>query len=412
MSSHKKGPKVVICGYYGFGNCGDEAVLLAIIHSFKKLNPDIRITVLSNAPKTTSEHYDVTAVQRWNPFRALLVIMSCNVLISGGGSLLQDVTSSKSLMYYLSIIRIALFLRKRVFIYCQGIGPLIEEKNRSRVAKTLSRCSAITVRDDHSAVLLRELGITKDVEITNDPVMTFDRVSFVGEDINPILKRLGIPSYSTEDGSPKPLMIAIIRPWGDNTHLAPVADFLDSQVLHGWDVLLVPAYFEQDIDILTGIGQIMNRRHHILEECLTAQQFITLVSSADCVLSMRLHGLICAMAMEVPMLALSYDPKVEAFMKQAGLEKFCFQYDEFNREAAERALFGSNGLVGHDSSDNPEISIDSADSTDGPNNLHALNNLPQMPIQKNEEQRLKMHTQAWATAKNVVEILKLNVNNH
>ena len=386
LRPNKKAPCVLISGYYGFGNCGDEAVLLAVIQCLKKLKPDVCITVLSNTPAVTKTLYDVNAVQRWNPISIILATISCDMLISGGGSLLQDVTSSKSLLYYLAVIKCALFLKKKVFIYSQGIGPLSGERNRSRVARVFNRCSDITVRDKRSAELLSQSGVRQAVSVTSDPVMALTR-----EDID---------NRAVEQD--KPLLIAIIRPWADNQHIAPIADFLDAQVLNGWDVMLVPAYYEQDIDVLIGIGRLMAQQHHILEEKLTAREFIMLISSANCVLSMRLHGLICAMAMEIPMLALSYDPKVEAFMEQAKLGQFCFKYDQFNREVAESIMFDPDALVMFDNYDNSYISDGAPYNVNDSDRLSITSHIS---MQKNNARRLEMHAQAWNTAKKAVAVL-------
>ncbi|MCL2226660.1 MAG: polysaccharide pyruvyl transferase family protein, partial [Oscillospiraceae bacterium] len=103
--------KIVISGYYGFDNCGDEAVLLSIIHCLKKLDPDVRITVLSNAPEKTRELYGVDVANRWNLIAVAQEILTARLLISGGGSLIQDATSVRSPAYYLLIIRLALFFK-------------------------------------------------------------------------------------------------------------------------------------------------------------------------------------------------------------------------------------------------------------------------------------------------------------
>ena len=155
MNTGRKAPRIVISGYYGFDNCGDEAVLLAIIHCLKTLAPNVKITVLSGNPEKTRKLYGVDALNRWNPVRIALMLLTCRLLISGGGSLIQDVTSARTPNYYLGVIMMALFLRKKVMIYSQGVGPLTIPKNRARTAKILNRCNIITLRDNHSAELLR-----------------------------------------------------------------------------------------------------------------------------------------------------------------------------------------------------------------------------------------------------------------
>ena len=121
---------ILISGYYGFDNIGDESILRTLVSSLREHIPDCSLTVLSHNPASTREKYGVEAVDRMSPMAILRAVKKCDMLISGGGSLLQDVTSSKSLHYYLSIIRCAEFFHKKVFIYSQGIGPIDRPGNR------------------------------------------------------------------------------------------------------------------------------------------------------------------------------------------------------------------------------------------------------------------------------------------
>ena len=101
--------KILISGYYGFDNIGDESILNAVIKSIRARLPDCALTVLSHDPAGTRKKYGVEAVDRMAPLESLRAVRRCDMLISGGGSLLQDVTSSKSLRYYLAIIRLAVY---------------------------------------------------------------------------------------------------------------------------------------------------------------------------------------------------------------------------------------------------------------------------------------------------------------
>ncbi len=137
---------ILISGYYGFDNIGDESILRTLVSSLREHIPDCSLTVLSHNPASTREKYGVEAVDRMSPVAILRAVKGCDMLISGGGSLLQDVTSSKSLHYYLSIIRCAQFFRKKVFIYSQGIGPIDRPGNRRAAARpckgrTASSCA-------------------------------------------------------------------------------------------------------------------------------------------------------------------------------------------------------------------------------------------------------------------------------
>ena len=336
MKTRTKGPKIVISGYYGFDNCGDEAVLLSIIHCLRQLAPEARITVLSGSPDKTRESYGVKAANRWNPVIIAKELATCRLLISGGGSLIQDVTSARSPGYYLGVIRMALFLRKKVMIYGQGVGPLTIEKNRAGTGSVFSRCHAIALRDAASAELLRELGVRQNILVACDPVMALSC-----DDVDP-------GKWKEESGKQKvekPLLLAVIRCWKDNGHIAPVAELLDTQISKGWDVLLVPAHFPADMEAIAMLRGAMKTQPQSIDKCLTAREFLSLIASADRVFSMRLHGLICAMALGVPMLGLSYDPKVGAFMEQAGAEEYCLSFDGFDLSAAIRMMGELDSLL-------------------------------------------------------------------
>ena len=374
-----KHPKIVISGYYGFDNCGDEAVLLSITQCLRKLRPDVRITVLSANPEKTSTAYDVEAVNRWSPAQIVREIISCDLLISGGGSLIQDVTSARSPGYYLGIIRIALFFRKKVMIYSQGVGPLLMEKNRKLSAKVFNRCHAITLRDSASAELLKELGVEREIMVTCDPVMALSR-----EDVDKSITTPPLPETGSIGGlisERKPLLFVCIRCWKDNRHITTVAELLDIQALNGWDVLLVPAHYPDDTEAVSMLRDRMTAQPNVIDKCLDAREFLALADAADMVFSMRLHGLICAMAMGTPMIGLSYDPKIDAFMEQAGMGDSCFSFESFDVSAAMQAM-------------------------------EQLDNLPDAEKKEKERRRLQMHGMAWKTAEIATGLLDTMPENY
>lgn len=106
---------IIISGYYGFNNAGDEAMLSAILNALRTAFSDPQITVISGNPEITAHTFHVHAISRFGMKDIIRSIIHSDLLISGGGSLLQDVTSWKSMVYYLSIIIIGVLFRKRYF---------------------------------------------------------------------------------------------------------------------------------------------------------------------------------------------------------------------------------------------------------------------------------------------------------
>ena len=138
---------ILIAGYHGFGNCGDEAILRAMVTGFRRLADDIDIIALSNDPDFTEKEYNIEAVQRFNMREVLTAVKKCDILVLGGGTLLQDGTSTRSLVYYLSIIKAAELYGKRVMLYANGIGPVDGKINRHLMRSVLKKADCITLRE-------------------------------------------------------------------------------------------------------------------------------------------------------------------------------------------------------------------------------------------------------------------------
>ena len=139
----KKEYDVALSGYYGFHNSGDDALLEAILKSLKAKKPEIRPIVFSARPKETMRQYGVDAAHRFSPVSLSRYLRKTHILINGGGSLLQDKTSSKSLWYYLYVMHLARKKGAAVYVYANGIGPL-HGANCKRAARALSAAAQIT----------------------------------------------------------------------------------------------------------------------------------------------------------------------------------------------------------------------------------------------------------------------------
>jgi polysaccharide pyruvyl transferase CsaB len=171
--------RIVISGYYGLSNTGDEAVLASIVAGLREQAADeLDILVLSATPGETSKVHGVRAAQRMDLRQVRQAIRGCDLFISGGGSLIQDVTSFKSLAYYLFVITMARRERRRVMVLGQGIGPLRRIAAREFARRVLGGVPLITVRDAESAEFLARIGVNRPrIEVTADPTFALDPCS-------------------------------------------------------------------------------------------------------------------------------------------------------------------------------------------------------------------------------------------
>lgn len=304
---------IVISGYYGYSNAGDEAMLSAMIDVLTEFDPQAHITVISGNPDDTKKRHGVDSLHRFQMVKISRALHKCDLLISGGGSLFQDVTSWRSLYYYLSIVAMAKAFARPVMLYAQGIGPLRGVNARRAMRIIGNRVDMITVRDEGSRRELKRLGITKPpIEVTADPVLA----------IHPVSHNLG-KTILAKNGvrKKKPIIAFAVREWNSKNDYKKVLAEVTDRICEELDaqVLFVPMQYPGDVE---AAKRIRNKSRHkqgiFLEDEYTTTELLSLVGNVDLLIGIRLHALIFAGVMQVPMIGISYDPKIDRFMESVG----------------------------------------------------------------------------------------------
>lgn len=298
-----KNKNILISGYYGFDNFGDEAILGVLVNKLKALKTK-EIRVLSKNPDKTSSLYFVKSTYFFNLFKVLHRILKCDVLISGGGSLLQDVTSLKSLIYYLLVINTALLFNKKVIIFAQGIGPVNSKIGRFLTKNTLKRCSLVTVRDDKSLFLLRGWGVSKnvDVDLVCDPLFDLPLVSSLPSD------KVGVQLRGFKTLTEK-LLVKLAEQvnkefFDKEIEIYSFQDSLDLSVCKKFETIL------KMINPIISTKLIYNQ---------TSQEILDKISKLDYMIAMRFHANLIALKYGIKTFAISYDEKVEKLATEAGI---------------------------------------------------------------------------------------------
>lgn len=307
-------PTVLFSGYYGFGNVGDEAILAAGIGALRAERADLDIEVLSANPERTAREYGVRATPRSSPRHIVAAVRRADLLLSGGGGLIQDVTSRSSPLYYLGVLRLAQFLRRKTMVFAQGIGPLQSRRNIALTVSCFRRADAITVRDEASAQWLRQRGFDDCAFVAAaDPALLL--APCPQERAADILTRHGVPG----DGA---CVGICVRPWPTaaqfSSTVAALADGLSEDLAA--HVVLVPFHPQADVPLCQQIAAQMRRPAAVLPGPLSPRDALGVIAQLDLLVGMRLHSLIFAAVAGVPLLGISYDPKVDAFLDSLGLQ--------------------------------------------------------------------------------------------
>ena len=309
---------VVICGAYGRGNAGDDAILEAILQEMRSIDPDMPVTVLSKNPRETRLSYRVRSVSRMNISGWLGAMRRAKLYINGGGSLIQDVTSRRSLWFYLLNIRAAKRAGCAVQMYGCGIGPVTRGNHRQLSARTLNRyVDVITLREPDSLEELKSMGVTEpEILLTADPALTLRPA---GNDVvDSVLLRAGIPPRGR-------YLCFALRQWPGFTEKAPLFAQAARYAYEAYGLTPVFVSVEKGPDSAAGreaAQGLDGLPHYFLDSAGNAGAIIGALSRMEAVVSMRLHALIFAAGQGIPLAGVVYDPKVSAFLRYIGQETF------------------------------------------------------------------------------------------
>lgn len=293
--------RILVSGYYGFGNLGDEALLEVIVSQLRSRYPYAELDVLSAKPDETAHELRVDATPRWDAKAVRRAISRADVVLSGGGGLLQNATSLRSLVYYAGILRAAVRANRKAMIFAQSVGPL-DFWGKTIVKECCKGLSAATVRDARSVNVLSSILPSLHVERTADPVFLYDAPE---ENVDLTAEGLGPQS--------DPLVIVSVRKaTGMKDRLDVVARAVDRLAqTHGARVAFLPLGGASDAEVSTIIIRKCKSAPVLLPECSLARA-ANIIRRAKAVVGMRLHALILAARYAVPFLAIPYDPKVAA----------------------------------------------------------------------------------------------------
>ena len=294
----EKDSDILICGYYGYGNMGDETLLSVIVRELRKRNPRLRLCAFSATPEKTKVYHLIDAVSRFDFAEIAEKMKRSKILLFGGGNLLQDKTSTHSLLYYTHILRMAKKYGLKILIYANGIGPILSKANQNRVKEALSLADSISLRDRDSFLFVKSLDSKQNIRLTFDPAILTESSGR----IFPYKNYFVIAPKKTSPDCTEHL-ISLIRGFSEKTKFTPV---------------IVSMYDDQDLCYAKKIACRTNGQFCALKR---AEDCIALLEKAALLISSRLHGLVYATVATCPMLGYSDDGKLFSYLDYIGFGK-------------------------------------------------------------------------------------------
>lgn len=294
--------KVFIIGYYGAGNFGDEVLLAATINLLDTVYDSPKISVLSNNLENIRKSRQVEGINRNNYLQIIRAIIDSDMIIGGGGSMLQNVTSNKSLIYYLTILWLAKFFGKKVVLLGNGIGPLKTSFYKKLTMNVLKKLDAIVLRDSDSYSLLDEFGL-RNIYLANDLAYTLNGI------------------YEAKKIEKK--ILINLRQWNYSPSFIETIEKLVGYLIEeNYKVSLISFQSGNDDLILREIYNRISSDDLDIIEASDYEKVIHEISSTELFIGMRLHGLIFSSICKTPFIGLSYDPKVSVLCESLEQEFF------------------------------------------------------------------------------------------
>ena len=313
--------KYIVSGYIGFDNFGDEAIAKVLTDRLKKSGAE-KITLISSSPEKTAQIHKVDSCKMLDFWKSLC---EADVLISGGGSLLQDVTSVKSLIYYLGVIYSALILHKKVEIFAQGIGPINSKAGQILTRFALSNADTISVRDKKSQELLKKWGIES--ELVKDPILELElspknKTGVVG---------IQLRSYPTvTDKFLSRLAEEVIKNFADKKiQIISLQDSVDLEICEKFARILKINGRENNVEVVSG---------------LSINDVFECISNLEYLVAMRFHANVVGMKSGVKTLAIDYDIKVKKLADEYRLPIIELNQQDMSKEFEQLCLKKVNGV--------------------------------------------------------------------
>ena len=319
VTSDRRGD-ILVSGYYGFGNAGDDSIAASIIQNIRTEDPQAKITIFCRSPKQSAKKYGARAIGRFNIPAILREMRGAKLLISGGGNLLQNTTSSRSLFYYTTIIRLAKKCGLKVFVYANGVGPVFGEKHEKTVVRTLALADKITFREPQSIDYVASLGFDRErIALSADPALTLAPAT--SERIDHILREAdGDRFFAVSLRSFPSLRSEEVEGMDEEAFAALCAGEID-RICAATDArpLYLIMQSSRDRAICERVNALAAHKGYILH-ALTAPEILGVLARTSLVIAMRLHLLIYGAAAGKPLLGVSYDKKVDSMLSYMGYE--------------------------------------------------------------------------------------------
>jgi polysaccharide pyruvyl transferase WcaK-like protein len=355
---------VVLGGWFGSGNLGDDAILIGLKRVLTGVLPDSEIVAISSNVGYTRRVCGVDAIQLLSPLSKMRgdgasvggyyrTFRGADACIVSGGTPIYDYGHISRIIHFC----LPKALKKKLFLFGIGVKPVRSRIGGRLIRALIQQADLVSMRDRLSRDELLRLGIDEPVEVTGDsglfltpekPAVGLRKLMECGVDVSKPMAAICPRALSTEHRIlyHEPLSEPAIS--GIRRDIAWVADWLSES---GYEVVFIPMHGvppDDDVHEIHVIMGLMRRGEpKVVGVDMLPGEAMAVLGRMKLVFGMRLHSLILAAAQGVPFVGVDYDPKIRGFMELAGVEGLLCRLTDGSGayiEVVEGALNGGEAL--------------------------------------------------------------------
>ncbi len=304
--------RIVLLGYYGFGNLGDDALLRAAIRRAREVFVDKPISALTRSHKRDSRIFGIRCINRYSPLAVMRELWGAEVLVLGGGTLLQDRTSLRSLLYYSALLYFASMRGLRIELWGNGLERPQSPLAAALIRTALSCAHYIGLRDVSSVVeALRLVKASDGDKLYFEKDLASEQSPSDESRIDLLLESLGLRA----DGKIKAFAVVAVKGSAGRGYLQILGEKLRELKENGISLVFVPMYPKEDraecLRLCRSFGGVV-------AESLSEGDVVGLMKKSLVVCGMRLHSLVFAGAADAPFVGFGGEAKIESFCRENG----------------------------------------------------------------------------------------------
>lgn len=352
--------KILIKGYYGHNNLGDDYILYSILNSLNSVGK-FNVTVVSAGDRYQDffdrfQNLRVTEFCReWKGFAKRFALIRCDLWIIGGGGLWPS-EKSKNVHILLDEIQFAKKFGAKICFYGIDINSINEPTNIEAWKGILDEADLFIVRNSKTKYLLDGL---KNNNVIKSSDITFGLITPDEKKLSrSVLHKLGLKDQEY-------ILWAIPMEFTEGRNSTRYSKFITSlqslankSMFHNYVHVFLPFNYNKDLELLEDISKGIDGKSIICDNSfpLSIEEKRILFKYARSGVFMRFHSVMFSIYYALPGVFISYSDKTSDVLKEVDLEDYFIEYgiksdEDFYREFdldEEKAILMADSIIKDD----------------------------------------------------------------